>query len=128
MTLDAELDRIREFVAAFDAGVDSQCAGVPHNLRSHEGIGYLLLDASVNEGASAEFIRDLMGTLHNALGDDLLAFHNVGADVCTVGDEYIRRHQPHGFWPKTGPTTSRHPGRRDRGELGGGAGGVPAGG
>lgn len=71
------LTPVREFVLAFKDIQDVQFAAVPYPLASHEGIAYLLLVASINQGTSAENVRDLMRALYDLLGDDLLKIQHV---------------------------------------------------
>jgi hypothetical protein len=75
----AILDRIRDFVCGFDNIRGVQLEAVPYPLDSHEGIAYLLMVASINQGTSAERVRDLMRSLYDRLGDELLHFHSISS-------------------------------------------------
>jgi hypothetical protein len=80
MNIDNALDRLREFVSCFDRVRDVQFEHpdtVPYSLDSDEGIAYLLIVASVNQGTAAEQVRDFVRNLYEELGDDLLRFYQL---------------------------------------------------
>ena len=71
------------FVTQFDDKQDVQFSAVPFLLDSHEGIGYLLMVASVNQRAPAEGIRDLMRKVYDQMltsGIDIFTYHTVNRD------------------------------------------------
>ena len=74
---DAVVQSIRDFVSHFADIPDVQYCAVPYDLDSHEGIGYLLMVASVNQGTAAEYVRDFIRALYDRLGGDLLRFHDL---------------------------------------------------
>jgi hypothetical protein len=67
-------------VGAFARVRDLQFEAVPYSLDSHEGLAYLLLVASINQGTSAEHVRALVRALYDFLGGDLLRLHEVPAE------------------------------------------------
>lgn len=77
MDASSALSHVREFVSKFSTIRDVQFSTVPYSLESHKGIAYLLLVASINQGAAAEHVRDLVKALYDELGDDLLTTHKV---------------------------------------------------
>ena len=81
--------RISEFIDKFKDLRDVQFSTVPYPLDSHEGIAYLLMVASINQGIAAERIRDLVRALYDLLGGSLLNIHQVPvSDYLHILQEY----------------------------------------
>lgn len=93
--IEAVIEGVRTFVNQFNEVPDLQFGSVPYDLRSHKGTGYLLMVASINQSAPAEFVRDFVGHLHSEFGDALLAFHDLPeAERRKVGHAYVQKHLP----------------------------------
>lgn len=91
--VDETLELIRCFVHCFESIKDLQFEAVPWHLQSHQGIGYLLIVASLNQGAPAEFVRDVVRALYDQVGADLLKLNECseklgGASLQTMQQKY----------------------------------------
>jgi hypothetical protein len=78
------INRVCAFVTTFDYKRDVQFSAVPFLLDSHEGIGYLLMVASVNQRAPAEGIRDLIRKMYDQMltsGIDIFTYHMVSGEM-----------------------------------------------
>lgn len=77
------INRVCTFISQFEHKRDVQFSTVPFPLDSHEGIGYLLMVASINQRASSEGIRDLMRKVYDrmlASEISIFTYHKVNPD------------------------------------------------
>ncbi|PYE52038.1 DUF2400 family protein [Deinococcus yavapaiensis] len=92
--------RVHTWVERHRNTVDLQFADrLPLPPETHEGAGYLLMVAAINQQVRAEVVRDVMRDVHATLGEDVFNLHALPADALTLVWQWWQADAQARRWP-----------------------------